>query len=384
MNKESVLGANDNVLVVGKLGESLILPYLLTVLAVPVLDVTVLVAISCLSIYVNYVAAKLRDDYVLDVGNLSESLIGPYALTLVADPVLNDTGVVTAGSYCIHMYEKVATLSGDDYVLDVGKLSKSLILPYLLTGVADPVLDAAVAVTACLSSLHVNEKTISGSGKNNVLDVSKLGESLILPYSLTVVAYPVLDVAVVVASRSNSLEVNGVTLELGDDYALEVGNLGEILVCPCVAAIGAVPVLNVTGLSASSVLRLNVSDGVLSLFIGKLAASSADSVTSIGVLVIDLSNYGAFLGDLLGVSRIRPYCTARFAVPVLDVTGFSTGSILCLNVLYVVRAVELDTAGELIGAGKVLKNGAGSKANCYHCDNAKKQQVFPFHCERPP
>ena len=433
LNVLNVSGVNKGeILSVGEVTACCVSKYSVTLSAVPVLGRTVLVAL-CLNCGNVGKLVKSGDDYVLSVGKLSKSSVGEYSVTLGAEPVLNVTGLVASGSYCLNVLDScgaaddnvlvvgklskslilpylltgltvpvlnvtvlvtvslgslnvnnLAAKCGKDYVLDVGKLSESLILPYLLTGVADPVLDATGVMATGSNSVHMYEKSVAGSGKDYVLAVGKLGASCILPYSVAIVTYPVLDVTDVVASGSNSLKVSEVALKLGENYALEVGNLGESCICPCVTAIGAVPVLNVTGLSAGSILRIYVSDGMLSLFIGKLAAVYADLITSVGILVFKLCNYSACLVDLLSISRIRPYGTASCAVPVLDVTVVSTGSILCLNVLNVVRTVELKTAGELVRAGKLRKVGARSKADCYHCDYAKKQQVFPFHCERPP
>ena len=255
----SVVSAKLNSHHIGKLGESLILPYLHTLFAVPVLDVTIGATGGSYCFNVYNVTAYSGIDYALDIGELSKSCVSPNLLTLVADPVLDLTVIVTAGLDSFTMYKKVAALSGKSNVLDIGKLSKSLILPYLFTLVADPVLDAAVVVATCLNSRHMYNVALAGSGKNYILDVGKLSESLILPYLLTSIAYPVLDVTVVVTTGSNCIEVLKIALTgSGKDSSLNRNNLSESLIGPSCITLGAVPVLDVTFVVASGSECINV------------------------------------------------------------------------------------------------------------------------------
>ena len=159
-NSNSALfeSGDDNVHSVCKLCESLILPYLTTVIAVPVLDVTV--SLVCRSEVINVVEilrTYSRKNYVLDVCKLCESLICPNLLTLVADPVLNVTLVVAVCLYSDHMNEEVGALSGDDNVLTVCDLSSIRVSEYCIAACAVPVLSVTCVVTACFNCWSVLE-----------------------------------------------------------------------------------------------------------------------------------------------------------------------------------------------------------------------------------
>ena len=255
--------------------------------------------------------------------------------------------------------------AGDDYVLGVCKLGKSLVLPELIAAIAVPILDVTVLMAVCLGSLEVLNIAILGSGNNYVLDVGELGESLVGPNLLAVVAYPVLNVTVVVTACSNSIEVNKLGVLNGKLYALLVGNSGESLVGPCSSANGAVPILDVTLGVAGGSNSLNVLDGVISIGVGELVAVFAVCVTGIGVLVSNGSGNNAVFIGALSKSLVGPHFVALGAVPVLNVTCFATGGSLCLYVLNSVLVAKVKYAG--------------SKADCHHCNNASEQQDFLLH-----
>ena len=308
--KANYLAANCGkyyVLNVGKLGESLILPYLLTLVAYPMLDLTVKVARGSDSLEVNYLTANCGNNYVSDIGKLLEISILPYLLTLVAYPVLNVTIVVATGLNCVKVNNLTAKC-GKDYVLDVGKLGESLILPYLLTLVAYPVLDVTVAVTISSLCLEVNNLAAK-CGKYYVLDVSELLKLCILPYQLTAVTYPVLDVTVVVTTGLNCVKVNNLTAKCRKDYVLDVGKLSEFLILPYLLTLVAYPVLDVT---------VAVTVGSLCLEVNNLTANCG--------------KYYVLNVGKLSKSLILPYHLTAVAYPVLNVTVVVTAGSNCVEV----------------------------------------------------
>ena len=222
--------------------------------------------------------------------------------------------------------------------------------------------------------VEVSNISVAGSGKNNVLYVGELSKSLILPYSLAVVADPVLDVTLVVAAGLNSLNVYYGTSELRNYDAHKVGKLSAVSIGPSGATVGAVPVLYVTGCSAGSILSSNVLDGVSSITVGELTAVHTVSVTAEHVLVLKLRKNSVLLIDLVLESGVGPYGAAALTSPILDVTVSGTCSVLCFNVLNGVRTEELYATGKVGAAGNLRELRAGSKADCYHCHKAKKQK----------
>ena len=330
-------GAN-NVLMVGELSSSLVLPNLLALCTVPVLDVTERVTAGSYSVDVNNLTAKLGNNYVLVVGELGASLIGPYALTLVADPVLNVTGVVASGSYSVDVSEEGAAGCGENNVLMVGELSSGLVLPYLLALCAVPILDVTDRVTAGSYSVDVNN-IAAKLGDNYVLTVGKLSSGLIGPNLLTLVAGPVLIVTGIVASGSYSVHVNNVTAKLGENYVFNVGKLCASLVGPNLLTLIADPVLNVTDVVARGSNCLDVSE---------------EGATCCG-------NYNVLNVGNLSASLISPNALTVVAYPVLNGTGVVTAGSNCFH-MYEVGVSRGDQNGESVEvcSGELLVIPAGS------------------------
>ena len=302
----------DYVLEVSELCESLILPCCLAIRAVPVLDVTVLAAsrLNCL-VVLEVLGTESGNYYVLDVCKLCKSLVSPYLLTLVADPVLDVTVPVATCFDCIDMHEEVASCSGKNYVLDVCKLCKSFVSPYLLTVVAYPVLDVTCVVATGLYCLEVNEVVRTCSGYDYVLGVGDLSKCFILPVGLAVCAVPEFDVTIVVATSLNCLKVNNIMLSCREDYVFDVCELSESLVLPYLLAGFAVPVLNVTFSVACRSYCLNVN-----------------------YFAADCRNYYVLDVCELCKSLVSPYLLAVVAYPVLDVTIVVASGLYCVKVNY--------------------------------------------------
>ena len=206
-------------------------------------------------------AADGRQDHVLGVGQLSQSLILPVDLADGAEPVLDVTQIVATGSNRLHMNDVVLG-NADHYVLGVGQLSQGLILPILLTIGAIPVLDVTLLVAGGILSLHVLQILAAGGGQDHVLGVGQLSQGLILPVLLALGAEPVSDLAVVVASGLDGLESDHFAALSGDDDVLGVGQLSQSLVSPEALALGAEPVLDVTVVVATGLHRVKVDDAL--------------------------------------------------------------------------------------------------------------------------
>ena len=351
-------------------GKSCISPVCITIRAVPVLKVTVCARSRNSSNVLKILGAGSAKDYALAVGKSGKSLVNPVLFASVAVPVLYVTVSVAIGSSSLNVSNVALAGSGKDYVLDVGKLGKSLIGPNLLAIVAYPVLNVTVHVASGSLSLEVNEIALAGSGKDYALDVGKLSKSLVSPNLLAIVAYPVLDVTVVVASGSLSREVNEIALAgSGNDYAKRSNVLSKLCVKPCCVTDGTGPVLYVTVSVAVSAYSVEVNGGVLCVGVGELAAVLTGSVTGVGVLVLfGGKNYCKKVG-VLGASLVEPCKAAILAIPVLDVTGLVTGSCLSLYVLDGVgedlnnRGVLCRTAlsGTVSGLNAGIQTGGGSE-----------------------
>ena len=142
------------------------------------------------------------------VSNLEKSLVSPNHVTVATVPVLNVTLALTAGCNSVNVNNVIVSYRKLN-VLVVGKLSKSLVLPYLLTGLAVPVLNVTLVLTAGSNSVNVNNLAAK-SGNDNVLAVGNLEKILVSPNGLAVVAHPILGVAKVVTAGFNSFKVNKV------------------------------------------------------------------------------------------------------------------------------------------------------------------------------
>ena len=138
---------------------------------------------------------------VLDVGKLSKSLVSPNLLTLVAYPVLYVTVLVTGSFLSLNVLSSILK-SRDCKVLIVGYHGACCIKVVYVTGGTVPILGPAGVVTAGSDALGMNNACSAGRSNLNVLDVGKLSKSLVSPNLLTIVAYPVLYVTVLGAGRS--------------------------------------------------------------------------------------------------------------------------------------------------------------------------------------
>ena len=302
-------GSDLNVLQVGQLSQSLVSPNLLALGAGPVLHVTVLGAGGSLGSDVVGRILQSGQNHVLDVGDLGQSLVGPHGLAIVADPVLNVTDVVATGGNSVKVHQVGVLNRGQDHALGVGDLGQSGVSPELLAIGAVPVLDVTGLEAGGLNSLNVLQVVGAGGAQDHALGVGDLGQSLISPELLALVADPVLDVTIVVATGSDSLDVSHVAAQHGQDHALGVGDLSQSLVSPEGLAIGAEPVLDVTDVVAAGINSVEVNGVVLG---------------SSNLHVLDVGQ--------LGQSLVGPNLLALGAIPVLDVTLGLAGGLHSGNV----------------------------------------------------
>ena len=334
----------DNSVQVGVQVAVLIQPSGTADVAVPVLDVTQLLAGSSLSSNVNDVVSdgQLHGHQVGNQGALS---IQPSSAANGAVPVLNVTLVLATGG---HSSDVLDGVSGSDLnVHDVGQLSQSGVSPNLLALVANPVLNVTVLVAGSILSGHILGRILQ-SGDSQGLVVGDDGASGIQVVDVAVSAVPVLGPAGVVAAGLNTLAVDSVggagSTQLNSHH---VGNHGALGIQPSSATVGAVPVSNVTGLGAGGSLSVHSNDGVSSLLVGQLAADSAVSVAGVGVHVLAEGDDGeAVHGHAVGI----PSSATVGAVPVLDVTVDLAGSLNSLNVSLVVSSTLV---GQLVAVHAV-------------------------------
>ena len=177
---------------------------------------------------------KSGNDYILKVGKLSKSCVCPYLFTVRAVPVLNVTVLTGSGSNCIEVLEVIRTCSGKNYVLDVCKLCKSLVSPYLLTLVAYPVLNVTVVVASGLNCVHMNEEVGTCCRNDYVLAVCDLSCLSISKYCVTARTVPVLSVTNVVAACLNSccvLELMLVCGRFGFNHCITCECDGTVVKC---------------------------------------------------------------------------------------------------------------------------------------------------------
>ena len=285
MSSLSVSHGQDNSLQVGVQGALSIQPSLAASLAVPVLDVTILVAGSSLSLNMGSLAVSSGGNNILQVGDLSQQLIGPSGAAELAVPVL-DVAILVAGS-----------------------------------------------------GVSLNMDNIVGNRNDDILEVGDLSQILVSPDALAVGAVPVSDVTGSVAGSSDSINGHDVVVLVGDDTSL-VGHLSQSLVSPSSAAELAVPVLDIAGAATGSLNSLNMDDVVLSSLVGQLAAQHAVSVASVEVLVLASGlEDGDIIGqDMLAVSLV-PVHVVDLASLELDVGG------LTVIAVFVVLAGEQQASG---------------------------------------
>ena len=146
---------NGEVESVGKLSESCVSKYCLTLYTVPILLRTILVAGRLNLINVNYVLCVVRNGEVESVGKLCESCVCKYCITLYAVPILLRT-ILVAGSLNLINVNYVVNVVRYYNTESVGNRSKSLIGPYTLTVFTYPVLYVTVLVAGRLNSFIVS------------------------------------------------------------------------------------------------------------------------------------------------------------------------------------------------------------------------------------
>ena len=287
----------DHALGVGDLGQSLVSPELLTLGAVPVLDVAIVVASRSNSLEVSDSAAGSGQDHALGIGDLSAGLVSPEAIALSAVPVLNVTVVVASGLNSLEV-NQLSAGSGQDHALGVGDLSAGLVSPEAFAIGAMPVLNVTVGVAAGLNSVKMYNILSTGGGNNNHLDIGEHGAGLVQPAAAADGALPVLLVAHIVAASLNGIVVGqGVS----GDIALSLATLGAGLgshagsIGPVVLAhVGSADGDGVTGNGEGNVVVITVEDIVLvndevnSQITGGVSVNSAleshqDSLGSTGV-----------------------------------------------------------------------------------------------------
>ena len=275
-------GGNDS-LQVGVQSAVGIQPSLAASLAVPVLDVAFLVAGSLNSLNVSSLSVGSGGNDSLQVGVQSAVGIQPSLAASLAVPVL-DVAFLVAGSLNSLNVSSLSVGSGGNDVLQVGDLSQQLVGPSGAAVLAVPVLDITFLVAGSVSQLNVDDAV--GDGGDNVLEVGDLSQSFVSPDGLTVGAVPVSNVTGSVAGSVNSLNGDNRMILEGDNVLLVQGHAGAFGVIPAGVAVLAVPVLNVTGAAAGSLNGLHVLDGVSSGLVGQLAAVHAVSVAGVEVLVL--------------------------------------------------------------------------------------------------
>ena len=248
---------------VGKLGESCIGEYCVTLGAVPVCLGAVLMA-TCLNLSNIYNVLAVVSDYkVLSVGELGESCVSEYCVTLGAVPVLVHTVLVAACLNLINVLNIIYIVRYDN-VLVVGKLGELLVGPHALAvACAVPMLNVSVLMTGGIESFHMFKSTCHGD--NKVLSIGEMDESCVSEYCVTLGAVPVLVHTIPVASTFNLINVYNMVYVEGDNNVLEVGEVTglERLVGPYLKTLGAVPVLDVTVLVAGRIKSFNVNDFAL-------------------------------------------------------------------------------------------------------------------------
>ena len=164
---------------VGVLSASLVKPSLTACLAEPVLNVTVLIAGRSLSSYVSCRSVCHRKDYALKVGLLGKSLVCPSNTTVGAVPVLNVTVLVAGSSLSLYVYDGVSSVGIGLLVANGTDLVAGICI--LMARGLTNVLPAVVAV----------HRLGTGCGRAAVLD-SKLGAALHTSGGITAGRVPVI------------------------------------------------------------------------------------------------------------------------------------------------------------------------------------------------
>lgn len=294
----------NNSLEVGILGAELIKPSVTAILAVPVLDVTVLGS------------GRSNSCYVLNVVNDGKYYCEEVGLNAAvyfngaangAEIVCDVTGLEAGSCLSVVMLPSVSSrsLNGEE----VRNKSSCLVEPSVTAVLAVPVLNIALCLAGSCLSCYVLDLVLGGGELNS----ENVGCNAACNfYPITCRAVPILDITHLEAIRSLSLYVYE-SVSSTELNGLEVGNESSCLVEPCVTANGAVPVLNVTVSLASRSNSCYVLDGVVKS--GKLNSE-------------DVGCNAACNFDPVAV----------LACPVLDVTELKAGCFLSLKVLKIVSS----------------------------------------------
>ena len=240
---------------------------------------------------------KHRKNYCKKVGVASASLVKPCLTTLCTVPVLKVTVCGSSGSLSLNV-SCLSVCHSDLNILNVGKLSKSLISPNLLTLVAYPILYVTVLIAgSCLSRYILCGRLKSGNCK--ALVVGDNSACCVKIVYVTVSTVPVLSPAGVVTTGLNALAVNSVSCAGSTESNRHLVCLnGAFSIKPSITAIGAIPVLSITELGTGRSLSLYVYDGVSCIGIGLLEALHTYLITGIEI--------GMYVRSLNGNS----YCSA--------------------------------------------------------------------------
>ena len=121
--------------------------------------------------------------------------------------------------------------------------------------------------------------------QNNRHQIGIQGASLIQPCLATLSAVPVLDVTVLVAGRGLRLDVSRLSVTHGGHHAHHIGLHSQRLVSPSSAAIGAVPILDVTILVAGLIHSVHMHDVVGRILVGQFTAEHAVGIAGIEIAV---------------------------------------------------------------------------------------------------
>ena len=249
----------------------------------------------------------------------------------------------------------VSVSHGQDNSLQVGVQGAISIQPSLAASLAVPVLDVTILVAGSSLGLDVDSSLV-GSGQDNGLQVGVQGAISIQPSVAALGAVPVLDVTILVAGSSLGLDVHdGVILEGLNRHHVQ-GHAGTVGIVPAGAAVGAVPVLDVAHAAAGGLNSLNVQDVVSSLGVGQLAAQHAESVTGIEVLVLAPGLNRQIVGQNVLAVSLSPVHVVNLASLELDVGGLT---VVAVVVVLAGKQQASGIGGNLDGVDNVASLGDG-------------------------
>jgi len=262
---------------VGVQGAIGIQPSLTAGLAVPVLDVTILVAGGGNGLHVSDGAVSHGQDNSQQVGVQGALGIQPSLTASLAVPILDVTILVAGGGNGLHVGDG-AVSHGQYDGQQVGVQGAIGIQPSLTASLAVPILDVTILVAGGGNGLHVGDGAVS-HGQYDGQQVGVQGAIGIQPSLTASLAVPILDVTILVAGGGNGLHVGDGAVSHGQYDGQQVGVQGAIGIQPSLTAGLAVPVLDVTILVAGGGNSLNVGDGAVS----RLALGSTADRAGLGI-----------------------------------------------------------------------------------------------------